>query len=82
MRQWGTVVKVLGVTAFVLVALIGSAIAAVYIAEQMANAGMLGSCFEGACGYTALFGAFPVLWIALFTATMVGYAIWSKRSRR
>ena len=48
------------------------------LAEWMARRGMFGSCFEGACGYGALFVGVPIAW-AGFSALGIGVWIWWRR---
>lgn len=47
----------------------------VWLADMMARRGVFGSCFEGACGYGALFVGFPIAW-AGFSAFGIGVWIW------
>lgn len=42
-----------------------SAFPALYGAAFVAETGLLGECFEGGCGYTALFLLFPIFWLLL-----------------
>ncbi|WP_454685003.1 hypothetical protein [Ancylobacter moscoviensis] len=60
------------------VTLTGGAAAA--LAALLADAGLLGTCFEGACAYAAIFVAFPLLWLGLFAAFVTGW-IWYARRR-
>lgn len=41
--------------------------------DPLGSRGVFGSCFEGACGYVAIFVGFPLIWFAL---TIVGIAAW------
>lgn len=40
--------------------------------------GVFGSCFEGACGYRAMFVGFPLIWIGMTIAFLIGW-IWLAR---
>lgn len=72
--------KVVKGIALTLMALIASGIAASFIAIGMADNGLLGSCFEGRCGYAAIYAAFPLTWIILFAGSVIGYLAWSRRN--
>ncbi|MGH6761332.1 MAG: hypothetical protein ACRECW_07035 [Phyllobacterium sp.] len=54
---------------------------AVALATLLAELGFLGSCFEGGCGYAALFVAFPLLWIILFASFVACFAIWRRKAK-
>lgn len=71
--------KVIKGIGLLLLAAVVAAVVSIFLAEEMARAGMLGTCFEGACGYAALYGAFPMLWLGLFIASIVGYVAWARR---
>ena len=62
----------------VCVALCG--VVAIFTAGTMADAGMLGSCFEGACAYGAIFLVFPILWVALSVISIL--ILWRLMRRR
>ncbi len=70
----------------IIVMLVGTVVVsgalALLLASGMASAGMLGTCFEGACGYAALFLAFPLLWLALLAAAAIGYGLHRRRARQ
>lgn len=72
--DWGGVMRVLGRIVVALLVILLCAVPALILAVAMANTGLLGTCFEGACGYAAFFGVFPVLWI-LFSILAV-IALW------
>jgi hypothetical protein len=40
-------------------------------ADIATDYGLFGSCFEGGCGYGAIFLGFPVLWLSLFMLLIV-----------
>lgn len=68
----------------ILIALAGilvSCVLALLVATFMAETGLLGSCFEGSCGYAAVFLAFPLLWIGFTTAFFIGWWRWARRRR-
>jgi hypothetical protein len=67
--------------ALVLLALVISGIPALFTAGMLADSGYLGSCFEGACGYAAIFYAFPLFWIVLFIAIWAVWSVWRRLSR-
>jgi len=62
-----------------LLGILGTGAVAGIVAILMAGFEMTGSCFEGACAYTAVFLVFPLLWIGLM-ATFV--AVWLLIRRR
>lgn len=62
-----------------IVGLVMTGTAALFSAGGLADAGMLGSCFEGACGYVAAFVVFPLLWLALMVAFAIGWRIIVRR---
>lgn len=70
--------KVLKGTVLLLLAAVVAGVVAIFLADELARAGMLGTCFEGACGYAAIYGAFPLLWLVLFLASIVGYFAWAQ----
>lgn len=59
--------------------LFACAAAAVMIAGFMADAGMMGSCFEGQCAYNAMFFAAPALTLILYLFVR---AIWKAALKR
>jgi hypothetical protein len=50
-----------------------SALLALVSVSLLAEQGAFGSCFEGSCGYAALFVGFPLVWLALAVA---GIGLW------
>lgn len=52
---------------------------AMLLAGLLSDLGWLGSCFEGGCGYLAVFFVFPAIWIVL---TGVAAALWFRWWRR
>lgn len=71
--------RVLGnVVVFVLIMAVSAGIALLLL-DPLAHIGVFGSCFEGGCGYAAVFLGFPVMTLVL---TGVGCAIWFALSRR
>lgn len=44
--------------------------------------GAFGSCFEGGCGYAALFLGFPLVWLALVVAGIAFWVRWWRRRRK
>ncbi|MGC4026941.1 MAG: hypothetical protein QM744_18435 [Mesorhizobium sp.] len=67
--------------ALTLLALIVTGLPAIFIAGALSDYGYLGSCFEGACGYAAVFYAFPVIWIALFVIVTLIWKATQKSAR-
>lgn len=68
----------------ILIALAGifiCCVLALLVATVLAETGMLGSCFEGSCGYAAMFLAFPLLWIGLTIAFFIVWWRWARRRR-
>ncbi len=61
------------------IAIIG--VLSLFIAEFMADHGMLGTCFEGSCGYAAFFAAFPVMWLLLTVTFLIGWRVWVVRRK-
>lgn len=59
--------------ALILVALIATAVPALFAAGALADYGFLGSCFEGQCAYMAILFAFPLIWVALFSLTVLAW---------
>lgn len=44
---------------------------AMFAAGLLAEFGYLGSCFEGGCGYAAVFFAFPLIWACLSVVGLI-----------
>lgn len=68
----------------ILIALAGiliSGVLALLLVIFMAEADMLGSCFEGSCGYVGLFLVFPPLWISFTIVFFIGWWRWARRRR-
>ncbi|MES5097114.1 hypothetical protein ABUK73_02670 [Agrobacterium sp. BA1120] len=61
---------------------VGSGLAAAFTVTVMAEAGALGSCFEGSCAYAGLFMAFPLTWFILFSLFLMAMLIWRRKPRR
>lgn len=57
--------------AYVLTVLVLAPVA-LMLAGTLADLGWLGSCFEGGCGYAAVFYVFPLLWLILSIAAILG----------
>ena len=65
-----------------ILAILAMAPVALFTAGYMSDSGMLGSCFEGACGYTAMFLAFPVLWVVMsIIAVLIVLSVMQRRRR-
>lgn len=62
-----------------LLGILGTGAVAGIAALLMAAFEMTGSCFEGACAYTAVFLVFPLLWIVLM---VIFLAIWMSIRRK
>lgn len=60
----------------------GSGFLSAVTVTAMAEAGALGACSEGDCGYAALFMAFPLTWFILFALFVMGMIIWRRKPRR
>lgn len=56
-----------------------SGIVAFLLATVMAETGLLGSCFEGSCGYVGMFLVFPLAWVILFSASIAVYSVLKRR---
>lgn len=52
-----------------------SGVVAFLLATLMAETGLLGSCFEGSCGYVGMFFVFPLAWLILFSASIAIYSV-------
>lgn len=63
---------------FVLIVLISGGLALLSL-NPLGNMGVFGSCFEGGCGYAAIFLGLPVITAGL---TLVGCVIWFMLARR
>lgn len=59
--------------------LAASALLAIVSVSLLAEQGAFGSCFEGSCGYAALFVGFPLVWLGL---AVTGIALWIRWWRR
>ncbi len=72
------------ITIGILIALAGillSGVLAFLMALFMGEIGMFGTCFEGSCGYVAMFLALPLLWIFFTIAFFIGWWRWARRRR-
>ena len=47
--------------------------------DPLASRGVFGSCFEGACGYAAIFVGFPLIWLALTIIGIIAWVFWNRR---
>lgn len=56
-----------------------SAVIALLSLDPLSHMGVFGSCFEGGCGYAAVFVGFPLITLVL---TAVGCVIWFVLRRR
>lgn len=65
-----------------IVGAVGSGIFASLISAALADSGLLGSCFEGNCGYAALFMVLPVTWFVLFALYVMALLIWRRKPFR
>lgn len=59
----------------ILLAVAGSGLLAFFLAAVLAGQGFLGTCFEGSCGYMALFFVFPLAWLVLLGVAL--FWLWS-----
>lgn len=66
--------KWLGRICALIVAVIAAAGGSYLITAYMGTLNMMGSCFEGACGYVALYFWFP-LWWGILTLVFVGLLV-------
>ena len=57
----------------VLLILLASAGIAALVLDPLTRLGAFGSCFEGGCGYGAVFVGFPVITLLL---TVIGCLVW------
>ncbi|MFB9948515.1 hypothetical protein ACFFP0_06620 [Rhizobium puerariae] len=64
-----------------LLGIVGAGAVAGIAAMLMAAFELTGSCFEGACAYTAVFLVFPLLWIALTVAFFVAWTAIRRRRK-
>lgn len=60
----------------------GSGVVSFFLTAVMVETGTLGSCFDGGCGYAAVFLAFPVAWFFLFALYVMALLIWRRRPFR
>ena len=60
----------------------GSGVVSFFLTTVMVETGVLGSCFEGGCGYAAVFLAFPLAWFILFALYVMALLIWRRRPFR
>lgn len=72
--------KALGWIAFTLLSLAGWTAIGLPVADWMAGRGWFGSCFEGACGYAAVFLFLPAWALGGTVLTLV--AAWRWRRHR
>jgi hypothetical protein len=54
---------------------------ALLTASLAGQAGMLGSCFEGSCGYAAAFLVAPLLFVGFTSVFFIAWRKWRRRSR-
>lgn len=73
--------RFIAILAMLLGTVLLSGLVAFGIAFGIASLGLLGTCAEGACEYTALFLAFPVLWLGLLLVTAVVYGMRRRKAR-
>lgn len=72
---------IINILLFVLGA-VGSGICAFLLSAALADAGLLGSCFEGGCAYAALFMVLPVTWFVLFALYVMALLVWRRKPFR
>lgn len=65
--------------AFLIAVGIASGIPALFIAGALSDHGLIGTCFEGACGYAAIFYAFPFIWLIIYVALLMVWTKWRDR---
>lgn len=64
------------------VILVASAGIAFLTLDPLARLGVFGSCFEGGCGYAAIFLGLPIITLLLTVLACVIWVILRRRSRR
>ncbi|NWJ26278.1 hypothetical protein [Rhizobium sp. RM] len=62
--------------------IVGSGTLAFLLSSALAANGLLGSCFEGSCGYAALFMVAPLAWFVMFALYVMALLIWRKKPFR
>lgn len=62
--------------------IVGSGTLAFLASSALAENGFLGSCFEGGCGYAAVFMVLPLTWFVMFALYVMALLIWRKKPFR
>ena len=60
----------------------GTGFVSFFVARTVVQTATFGTCFDGGCGYAAIFLAFPLVWFVTFALYVMALLIWRKRPFR
>ncbi len=60
----------------------GTGFVSFFVARTVVQTATFGTCFDGGCGYAAVFLAFPLVWFVTFALYVMALLIWRKRPYR
>lgn len=65
-----------------LAGVVGTGFVSFFVARSVVQTATFGTCFDGGCGYAAVFLAFPLVWFVAFAFYVMALLIWRKRPFR
>lgn len=60
----------------------GTGLISFFVGRSLVQAATFGTCFDGGCGYGAVFLAFPLVWFVTFALYVMALLVWRKRPFR